>query len=64
MSLEEAAFGIEKVVKFRTNNDDKEISVSIPAGVDTGTRIRISGEGEPGQRGAGNGDFFYGNGHI
>ena len=36
----------------------KTISVSIPSGVDTGTRIRISGEGEPGQRGAGNGDLY------
>ena len=36
----------------------KTISISIPAGVDTGTRIRISGEGEPGQRGAGNGDLY------
>ena len=36
----------------------KKISVSIPPGVDTGTRIRISGEGEPGQRGAGNGDLY------
>ncbi len=36
----------------------KTISVSIPAGVDTGTRIRISGEGERGQRGAGNGDLY------
>ena len=36
----------------------KTISVSIPAGVDTGTRIRISGEGELGQRGAGSGDLY------
>jgi len=36
----------------------KTISVSIPSGVDTGTRIRISGEGERGQRGAGNGDLY------
>ena len=36
----------------------KTIAVTIPAGVDTGTRIRISGEGEPGQRGAGNGDLY------
>ena len=36
----------------------KTISVTIPAGVDTGTRIRISGEGEPGQKGAGNGDLY------
>ena len=36
----------------------KTISVTIPAGVDEGTKIRISGEGEPGQRGAGNGDLY------
>ena len=36
----------------------KTISVNIPSGVDTGTRIRISGEGERGQRGAGNGDLY------
>ncbi len=36
----------------------KTISVSIPAGVDTGTRIRVAGEGERGQRGAGSGDLY------
>ena len=36
----------------------KTISVTIPPGVDTGTRIRASGEGEPGQRGAGHGDLY------
>jgi molecular chaperone DnaJ len=36
----------------------KTISVTIPSGVDTGTRIRVSGEGEPGQKGAGSGDLY------
>ena len=36
----------------------KTISVEIPEGVDTGTRIRISGEGEPGLKGAGSGDLY------
>ena len=36
----------------------KTISVDIPPGVDTGTRIRISGEGEPGQKGARSGDLY------
>jgi len=36
----------------------KTLSVNIPEGVDTGNRIRISGEGERGQRGAGNGDLY------
>lgn len=36
----------------------KKIEVSIPAGVDNGTRVRVSGEGEAGIRGGGNGDLY------
>ncbi|MDP2561241.1 molecular chaperone DnaJ [Psychrobium sp. 1_MG-2023] len=36
----------------------KTLSVKIPAGVDTGDRIRLSGEGEAGEAGAGNGDLY------
>jgi len=58
LTLEEAAFGIEKVVKFRIKNDDKEVSISIPAGVDNGDRIRLSGKGEPGINQGPPGDLF------
>lgn len=34
------------------------LKVDIPAGVDTGTRIRLSGKGEAGQRGAPPGDLY------
>ena len=36
----------------------KTLSVNIPAGVDEGTRIRLSGEGEAGARGAAPGDLY------
>jgi len=37
---------------------DKTISVKVPPGVETGTRLRISGEGEPGSRGGPPGDLY------
>ncbi len=36
----------------------RKIKVTIPAGVDTGTRLRISGEGEGGYKGGPKGDLF------
>ena len=37
---------------------NKRLSVTIPKGVDDGTRIRLSGKGEAGSRGASNGDLY------
>jgi molecular chaperone DnaJ len=38
--------------------DTKTLSVKVPAGVDTGDRIRLSGEGEAGESGAPTGDLY------
>ena len=40
------------------SNGQKSLSANIPAGVDEGTRIRLTGEGEAGLRGAPNGDLY------
>ena len=38
--------------------ETKKIMVTIPAGVDQGTRLRIKGKGQRGQKGASSGDLF------
>jgi molecular chaperone DnaJ len=37
---------------------EKTLEIKIPAGVETGSRLRVSGEGEAGVSGGGSGDLF------
>lgn len=39
-------------------NKTKKVSLKIPAGVDTGARMRLRGEGEGGRKGGPNGDLY------
>ncbi len=39
-------------------NENKDVEVKIPAGVDTGNRLRIAGKGEAGLNGGPNGDIY------
>jgi molecular chaperone DnaJ len=58
--------GEGKVIRTPCNNcngsgrekAEKKIHVKIPAGVDTGSRIRLQGEGEAGSRGGRRGDLY------
>ena len=43
--------------KGQTKNA-RELSVDVPAGVDSGSRLRVTGEGESGQRGGRRGDLY------
>lgn len=38
--------------------ETKRLKITIPAGVDTGTRLRVAGEGDAGQRGGPAGDLY------
>lgn len=59
ISLQEAFFGVKKVIKLRTV-DGKETSFnfSVPAGIQNHDKIRVIGKGKPGKNGGKNGDLF------
>lgn len=48
----------QKCKGLGTNADTAKIQVKIPPGVDSGSRIRLAGKGQPGQHGAPAGDLF------
>jgi curved DNA-binding protein len=59
ISLEEAFSGTQRTVQFSNpNGSPRTITVKIPAGVDTGSKIRVAGEGSPGLNGGRKGDLI------
>ena len=46
------------IVMAKEKTSLKKISVTIPKGVDDGTRIRLAGKGEAGSRGGATGDLY------
>ena len=52
VSFEEAALGADKVIRFRApDGSEQSLQVHIPAGIDSGQKIRLKGKGMPGQNG-------------
>ena len=59
MSLEEAFFGKKKTISLRTvEGKMKVFTVTIPAGIRNGEKIRLVGQGKNGENGGRSGDLF------
>ncbi|MHB1318717.1 MAG: DnaJ C-terminal domain-containing protein [Anaerolineae bacterium] len=54
ITLEEAFHGTTRIVQI----GERRLEVKIPAGVDSGSRVRIAGEGQAGAQGSRSGDLF------
>ena len=54
ISLREAYHGAERVV----SKDGRDITVRIPRGAATGTKVRLAGEGHPGYKGGSSGHLY------
>jgi curved DNA-binding protein len=58
ITLEEAAKGTEKLISLQRDGKVEKIAVKIPAGIDTGKKLRVAGKGESGSGGAPSGDLY------
>lgn len=63
LSFEEAIFGKETTINYNRQGENgeqerKELKVTIPAGVEDGQQMRLSGQGEAGTNGGAYGDLY------
>jgi curved DNA-binding protein len=59
ITLEEAFSGTQRTVQFANpNGTPRTITVKVPAGVNTGNKVRVPGEGAPGMNGGTRGDLL------
>lgn len=58
ITLEEAAQTTEKIVAYQSGQGQEKVSVKVPAGIQTGKKLRVPGKGHPGYNGGPNGDLY------
>lgn len=58
ISLEESVFGADKKIAFELENQHEEINVKIPAGINSGKKLRLPGKGLSGYNGGPAGDLY------
>ncbi len=59
ISVQEAFYGMEKMISLRmAEGKIKNIIVTIPQGIGNGEKIRLIGQGKPGENGGKNGDLL------
>lgn len=59
ISFDEAVFGCEKIISYKDESGTvQSLKVRIPAGIDTGKKIRLQGKGNSGRSGGQSGDLF------
>lgn len=59
ISIQEAFYGMEKMIALRTPEGKiKNITIAIPEGIRSGEKIRLIGQGKPGENGGKSGDLL------
>ncbi len=58
VTLSEVLTGAEKTISLSRGSGAEKVSVKIPAGIETGKKLRISGKGSPSPMGGPSGDLY------
>ncbi len=58
ITLEEVLSGAEKTIALGRGQDAEKVSVKVPAGIESGKKLRVTGKGSPSPMGGPSGDLY------